>query len=1645
MKKKLGVLVLLLALLVSYPGSLMLNSFQTSFAFGLTITVTDAGDSGTNTLRDAISTANGSATNVLINFDPSVTTINLNSSLQYISIEDGSITIDGANQLTITKSLSFVGNGYGFKLGNELPVNNSTSNIIRNLVLDGFENGVIVYGDNNRVENVTIKGPSVGASCNNLGQHGISIVRRSIYDVIGNTILNNTVTCYRKGIFVQNPSGTTISGNTVTNNTSTVDLTGSQVFNDVNPCFVAGIEIQGFYTLGSAPLQKNFITNNEVTNNGFETAVGPCASLPFRSAGIILDLYGDTASSHDTPAHLNRIANNEITDNVGDGISVFQAYQNEIISNHIARNGSVPAVGDAPSDKGNGISLFCTEGGISGAVTTGNLMYRNTIEHNADNGIFVGKLCEVTGTPTPSSNSFNPIIENTIYENGRVSGTADSSNDDGIGIDLQDQFNVSVFSYTTGNTNINENDAALTDGGNEMADTPVITSAAYNPGSSTWTVNGTQFIPPSGSVGSMVELYQVGCASNNLPTDLNTCDLDTYPGAPHTYGYGQGRIFLGRTYTTTSEWVINIPSSTGFAGGLITATNTMVSGDPSCVTPPTVLGEFVGGVGNALCSTSEFSANFLAQAPTPAAYSGTLTKLITPQSIVRGGTGTTILSFTNTGNDAFTTVDISDVLSTPNVDYVAGTCSWAINTMPVIPGNCDFVADTINLSGFSSLAPGQSLHITFDFTVPLLASLGSHINTASATVTPATAITPSSATFKVTDVPAPIYTGAFSKIVAPSSIATSGTGTTILTFTNTGNERMTAVAFTDDLSAVGVEYVPSSCHWNINSAPINTNECHFSFYDIIITGFTGLAPGETVYVTFDFVVPTDASIGTHVNTVFITTTPGGALGSTTANFEVTSTPAPVCTTTGTSVDATFTANGVSHGPALEMYPGDLLLANSNPTQGDDPVDFNWVVDGTSQGTGNQITLNLSVGNHAVTHVISDCDGSYSVSTIAVTIKNLPAAPVNSMTLHKSISPAANLHVGDLVTVVVQVENPLTSTGFTTIDLADDLSGLSNLVPVCNYSVGSMPSLSSDTCNVTTGGQIPLDLSATPLDIGQSLFIRYVAVVTGTPAVYHDAVGYQSSVPPVSPDPVAANADFTVVAAAPGGPVCTTTNTVDASFTINGQPTPTQLITANAGTYNLVNDSTSGDSPVVSRWYVNGELQSESAGTLTRAITESTTFTLLKVDCDGSAALDTLTVFVSDISVPPTPDPTVSPSPTTTPTPTATPTTTPSPTASPTPSASPTVTPVPTVGFTVDKEIMNPVALYTTDSPNHTIKIKSTIHNTGSATSLYTFTDPVSNVFMPIALVNDSAGGTNESIPGLIKVSAISIPAQSSKAVIYTLTIKSDTDFPLSTYHLDSNAASDDGDFYPVRIKTARLGDTSNDDPDNLLDAPDGIVVNLGERGSVVLDLGKDKLLVDGDGDDLAIALTKGKIMVAASQDGRSFQKLRGTTTFDLADADMTWARYIKITDNSVDAFSTANVDAVCLLNLGVGVSDTSQVSLASDNRTNAVAAYIDVTSAFGDSLSSSDCRSPKTAVAKQARTIELEPPAPVAPYVPTPIVTPVAPVISEPIPVVQLPKTGPENVVIVFGATLLAALLFRSRLVSKRLTVKVTDGQVGRK
>jgi parallel beta-helix repeat protein len=260
-----------------------LKVFQ-SYAINTVITVSSLADSGAGSLRSAIATANSAFDNVLIDFSVSGT-INLNSDLPYFNMTIGSVTLDGGDQIEIHKD--YLPAGIALRIGDGTSIVNPTNYIIRNLTFTGFETGIVNYGDLNRFENLTIEGPQTLGVCDNTGGHGISVVRRDTEDVLGVSVSNNTVNCYRKGIFVQNVSGTTLSGNVITNNVSTADLVTAPVFADANPCLVAGIEVQGAYTLGGHSIQKNFITNNEITSNGFTNPGGGCAAS-FRSAGIML-------------------------------------------------------------------------------------------------------------------------------------------------------------------------------------------------------------------------------------------------------------------------------------------------------------------------------------------------------------------------------------------------------------------------------------------------------------------------------------------------------------------------------------------------------------------------------------------------------------------------------------------------------------------------------------------------------------------------------------------------------------------------------------------------------------------------------------------------------------------------------------------------------------------------------------------------------------------------------------------------------------------------------------------------------------------------------------------------------------------------------------------------------------------------------------------------------------------------------------------------------------------------------------------------------------------------------------------------------------------------------------------------------------
>ncbi len=1396
-------------------------------------------------LRFAIDQSFFATDNIIIKFvddldsvsstDNIVTLTNANGSgaddLDKILREDVSVTIDGENHVTITHD----GTGQYdalFQIGDSST--NSTNNVIKNLNVEGFKNGIVIYGDNNTVQNVKMQ---ASTDCDDSGQRGIALLVGVLLPLEGNNVLNNTISCFRKGIMAQMITDTNISGNIIRNNTSqNLGLDDSPNYLDQHPCYTAGIEIQG--TPVNVLVPNNHVTNNVVDHNSSpKPSSGECSSASdFVNGGIVMNDWSFLADAH---VRGFLIEGNHLNENLGDGMNLISIQESIIQSNNILeRNGSdTPTSGDVTTDQGNGIALRCEVEPLPLGEDGGskkNFIFRNNISHNADNGIFVGKGC--ISEFHNSLNIENTFLENSIYENGRNTGTA-SLADDGIGIDLQSDSDVIAFAYSTGNSNVSPNNGSDT-GGNDMQDFPVITGASYNSSTNAWTVTGT--VTPASS--TLVELFQVGCSE---PSDVTTCDIDDNDSSG--LGFGSGRYFLGRTLSVSGAWTITVPSSAGFSGGVLTSTATTTTTDPdTCMAASTSATDVQTTLaGRRVCSTSEFSENFLAQAASLPSDLITFNKLVAPSSVAQGGTVSVILTATNFSDVVVSDseITISDDLTSAQLSLNAGTCTWATGSSG---GNCNQSGNNFVLTGFDTvgLSPGRTLTIQFTATVSASATLGVHTNTA------------------------------------------------------------------------GLLY-------------------------------TEVDPDLNLSASDDFTV----------------TVPSG--GS--------------CGVINTNPDASFTIDGNSHTGTYTAAPH-LATFLGTGTSGNAPLTHQWYFDSTSQGSANPTSINLISGNHTVTHIVTDCDGGIDTEIVSLTISSTSGAP--NLTLSKSILPNTNLHTGDAVTVTIQANNPI-STGIVLADivLKDIFTALNQSVTSCRFEKNALPGGGSPTCTVAPDGSMTFPLTTTGLQPSETLYVQYTTTVTGSPGTYTNPVSYTTSNPVVSPAPAPASAQFTVVSSTPTG-TCSGTANVDAEFSINGEPTPATMSKA-AGTYTLTNDDTSGDGTVTYIWSINGVNQPENSNSLVRTLAPGTsTITLMKSDCNGSLDSDTLTLTIAG------------------------------------------GTGVGSGGtFEVTKTVENPQTLYAVDGGStDSLVYRITIKNNESLTRTYSLEDSIPTTFKDTVSVLDAAGGTNATVPGIVKVTNISLLPGETKTLRYSVDFKSANDFPLSLYSLDHNAdPQDDSDFYADDVKDENIENDNNQftDEDDITDAPDGKFVSLGEDGSIIVDVGTKKVIVDGEGDDFGLftidnhALDFDRddedVKVSVSQDGINYKNLSGDTTFDLGDGDLPWARYVKIEDNtntSVTQSGAAGVDldAVCLFNLGVAVTNQANVTMANAIGSASNTIYVNVSEAFDDPLTKSDCRETGTTITtenRQPRTVELPPPP--TPYSPIPTPSPYFPP-SAPV----LPKTGTE-------------------------------------
>ncbi len=348
----------------------------------------------------------------------------------------------------------------------------------------------------------------------------------------------------------------------------------------------------------------------------------------------------------------------------------------------------------------------------------------------------------------------------------------------------------------------------------------------------------------------------------------------------------------------------------------------------------------------------------------------------------------------------------------------------------------------------------------------------------------------------------------------------------------------------------------------------------------------------------------------------------------------------------------------------------------------------------------------------------------------------------------------------------------------------------------------------------------------------------------------------------------------------------------------------------------------------------------------------------------------------------------------------------------------------------DKEVTNdnggvddPDVFELGDTVNYRLTIRN---NTATALANLTTRDSIPEEEEDLRDVIATSGAVNntELNNDRLEVNSIAVAGNGTTTVDYDVSVLEDNDFPLDNYDLDPDADQEDEDFYPVDVEDDDVENSDNDDPEDALGSPDGRFVSLGEDGEIIVrtsdeDDDQGKLIVDGDGDDFCIleldpagqdndsSDEEYEVEVSQTDNNSDYTSVGRATDdsdcFDLDDADddITWARFVRIIDTSSrtrDDAPGADIDAVCILNLGGFVTNTASLFSGSTLLGNSDEdILVDFTDAFDDPLSARDCRQPRL----PPQDFPLPPPPAIPPYVP-PVQIPF-------MPFTGLPTTGPES------------------------------------
>jgi Right handed beta helix region len=515
-----------------------------------TYSVTNTGDSGAGSLRQAILDANANPGADTINFSIGTgpQTISPTSALPPIT---DPVTIDGTTQPGAAAGAPVIELNGASAGASAIGLDVATSDsVIRGLVVNRFFIGVKLFGARNRLEGSFIGTDVAGTAARPNTLYGVQVVSGPD-NVVGGTAGSTTRNVISGNGDIGADGGIKIfgTGNKVQGNYIGVDATGTAALgncpegidvegagnqiggttagagnvisaNGSPGCVVTGVQIE--LRGGSNPATSTVVQGNRIGTNAAGTATFP-ASMGVR-LGRPADgtgPSGNTIGGGDSGA-ANVIAGHS-TNVAIDGV----ATGNLIQGNLIGTNSAGDALGGA-----NGIVI---SGGTSNSIGGIGSALGNVIAHHGSSGLFV------FGTATPPAVR-NAIRGNSIFGNGA------------IGIDLLPPPNTP--------NGVTPNDANDPDtGGNNLQNFPVLTSAA---GGADTTVSGTLDSEAS-------KIYRLEFFSNP------SCDSS---------GNGEGEVFLGSTDVTTDGGgdatftSVVLPGGSS-AGEAVTATATDPDGNTS--------------------------------------------------------------------------------------------------------------------------------------------------------------------------------------------------------------------------------------------------------------------------------------------------------------------------------------------------------------------------------------------------------------------------------------------------------------------------------------------------------------------------------------------------------------------------------------------------------------------------------------------------------------------------------------------------------------------------------------------------------------------------------------------------------------------------------------------------------------------------------------------------------------------------------------------------------------------------------------------------------------------------------------------------------------------------------------------------------